>query len=189
MKVLFLILLSFLPAIIFGQINFDTTAIRSDSIFRSFSLEGVPPLTTSKNFIEIRFITIPAPVGRPEYKILSFDGEKWNSYLVTSHGYDTTIKMIRTTQTTLLPKIPYTDILEKLNKLGLFQLKSDQELRDCGIMTIDGAYYNIIYKIGGKLRNIRFKNPDAYERYCPKIREYAIYSKIVKIFTKYLVKE
>jgi hypothetical protein len=179
------ILLSVLPTLLFGQLNIDTTKIKSqqltDTTNQAFygASNGLTPLAKSDNYLEIRMSVFYAPVGGFEDRVITYDGKVWNGTLIKSalNFYDTTA----TTIIKLIPRHGYTDIIQQLVDIGLFTLPSQHELNKPN-RVFDGNMYSITYKVGNRYRQLTFDNPSIYKKLYRKTKTFKRYEDLVDVF-------
>lgn len=185
MRPIIIILLSVLPTFLFGQLSIDTTRIKSqrisDTTDQAFygTSKGLTPLAKSDNYLEIRMSVFYAPVGGFEDRVITYDGKDWSATLIKSslNLYDSTA----TTITKLIPRHSYTDIIQQMADIGLFNLPSQQELNKPN-RVFDGNMYSFTYKVGNRYRQLTFDNPSIYKKLYPKTKAFKKYEELVDIF-------
>lgn len=185
MRTFIIILLSTLPTLLFGQLNIDTTKIKSqqltDTTNQAFygASNGLTPLAKSDNYLEIRMSVFYAPVGGFENRVITYDGKAWSATLIKSslNFYDTTA----TTITKLSTRHSYTDIIQQLADIGLFNLPSQHELNKPN-RVFDGNMYSITYKVGNRYRQLTFDNPNIYKKLYPKTKAFKRYEDLINVF-------
>lgn len=181
-----------------GQINIDTTAIRhkdldeTKDLYLFSDLHGLTPLAFSKNYLEIRVISIYMPLGGFSEQVITFNGNNWDGFKLeqSNRTYDSLTKTRILKKSKLVAKNGYSKFISKLEKADLFIIPSQNEIKlDNRISVFDGVSYAILYKVGAKFRCVRYNNPDVFQKEYPQIKNFKKFRKLIKLFSKNLIVE